>query len=338
MRIGFAYNVKHDQGQGMKRELDFDSPETIEAIIKTIEGLGHRTERMEADSRAFEKLNDLRDKIDLVFNIAEGLSGDARESQIPLFCEMLKIPYTHSSPTTHAIKLRKNLTKLVVTGVGVKVPGSMLAQAGDVVKLPRGWDWPVIIKPNTEGSSIGVFDKNVVDNQEELNARIGDMYAGGFEGQLLVEEFLDGREFTVAVMGNRELQVLPIIEQKFDFLPQGMRKIAGFELKWLYEDTLTDVSQACDCPAKIDPGLETEINETAKLVYRTLEVRDCARIDFRMNSRGELYFLEINTLPGINPDEKVISYFPLAARTAGMDFPALVKRIIDLASERYGIK
>ena len=337
MRVGFAYNVKHQTGEGLERQLDFDAPETIEAIIKTIEGLGHTVVRIEADEKAFDKLREQKSQIELVFNIAEGLWGDARESQIPLFCEILRIPYTHSSPTTHAVSLNKNLTKLAAAGAGVRVPKSVIVEKPDSVKLWSGMKWPVIVKPNAEGSSIGVFDKNVVGDEQGLEARIKEMYGQGFAGQLLVEEYIDGRELTVAVWGNEKLEILPIIEQKFDFLPAGMRRIASFELKWLYEDTLKDPKTAYECPANLNERLKDEIEKMTKLVYRALEVRDCARVDFRLDRDERPYFLEINTLPGINPDQKVISYFPLAVRAAGIDFAALVKRIIELASARYNL-
>lgn len=335
MNIAFCYNVKNNDHKGLSSELDFDFPETINAIEQAIRSLGHQTYRVEADHLAFSKLKDLTGKIDLVFNIAEGLTGDARESQIPLFCEMLGRPYTHSNPTTHAISLNKNLTKLVVAGIGVRVPKSI--QIIDDEPLPPILDinFPVIIKPNSEGSSVGVFDDNVARDPASLEKSLKRMQATGIKGSWLIEEYLNGREFTVAVVGNQQPEVLPIVEQKFDFLPSGMNHIASYELKWVYEDSLKDLSLAYSCPAEVSPELKNEIEKACIAVYQILEVRDCARLDFRLNEQGELYFLEINTLPGINPAENVISYLPLAWRTSGRTYEQLIEKIISEAMGRY---
>lgn len=128
MNIAFTFNVKHNHPSTDLKEqvdLEFDSPKVINTVVKTLTELGHKVYKVEADKNAYIKLKKLKSKIDLVFNIAEGLGGDARESQIPMFCEVLEIPYTHSSPSTHAITLDKQFTKWVLQGAGVvKIPES----------------------------------------------------------------------------------------------------------------------------------------------------------------------------------------------------------------------
>jgi len=335
MNVALAFNVKH---KNIDAELEFDSPSVIKGIEKALTELGHIVYKVEADQKAFLKLNKLKNKIDIVFNIAEGLSGDARESQIPMFCEVLKIPYTHSTPSTHAITLDKQFTKWILEGADVaRVPKSQTISGKDY-KIDKSLKYPLIIKPNKEGSSKGIVDKNVVKNESELIKRIP-IVSQKFNKEVIIEEFLDGREFTVAVLGNKKggFDVLPIVEQRFDFLPKGMNKIAGFELKWVYEDNLKKLSDAYICPAKLDKNLQNEIETTSKKICKVLDVRDAARIDYRLNSSGKLYFLEINTLPGINPDEKIISYFPLASRTAGMSFKEMVGRILESSINRYQI-
>jgi D-alanine--D-alanine ligase len=327
MRVAFAYNVSSGVASvnlDEQIDTDFDWPATIAKIKETLESLGHSVVMVEANADAFDKLKELKNSIDIVFNIAEGLDGDARESQIPMFCEVLGIPYTHSSPTTHAIKLDKEFTKLIVKGAGI-------------TNVPGCTKFPLIVKPNKEGSSKGIMDDSIVHNQEELDKKTKKI-KDEMGVEVLAEEYIEGREFTVAVIGNEDPQVLPIIEQKFDFLPAGMNKIASYELKWLYEDKLKDIHQAYDCPAKIDEKLKDEIARVSKAIYTLLDVRDCARIDYRLDKDGNLYFIEINTLPGINPDETLISYFPIAARAAGMNYKELVAKILSLACERYGIE
>ncbi len=333
--IAFCYNVKRRDVSAMSPELDFDSLETIDAIVKTVENLGYPVIRIEADKDAYVNLALFKNKIDLVFNIAEGMRGDARESNIPQYCEALEIPYTHSSPTVLAICLDKYLTRLAVRGAGIRVPEAVLVQDGKI----GDWDKltaPVIIKPNSEGSSMGIFNANVVNSLYDAEKRMKELRAEGLKGEILVEEYIEGREFTVGLLDNPP-QVLPIIEQKFDFLPEGMQHVAGYELKWMIEDKLEKLTDAYDCPPKITPEQKRLIEETSVLAFNTLKIRDCARIDFRMDRRGKLYFLEINPLPGINPDEKQISYFPLAARMAGIKFPELVQKIITSARARWGV-
>jgi len=337
MKIGFCYNVLHDAGEGLKTELDFDSPATIARLKGLIEESGHKVMEIEADETAFDKLRAAKSEIDVVFNIAEGLRGDARESQIPLFCEMLGIPYTHSSPTVHAVSLNKTLTKLLVKGAGVRVPEGVIVGEKEWLQRARELRFPVIVKPNGEGSSIGVFDINVVEQASELEERLKLLKSKGVVGQLIVEEYIEGREFTVGMMGNIEGEVLPIIEQRFDMLPEGMRHIAGYELKWIYEEELQDLEQGYVCPAQLDDKTQQRLIEACKTIYRALGVRGCARIDWRMDQEGELYFLEINTLPGLNFAPDTISYFPLAIRKAGMTPAGAVEKILSLACDWYGI-
>jgi D-alanine-D-alanine ligase len=336
MQIAFCYNIKLSKPSldySKQRDTEYDSPETIKAIWKTLQSLGHKVIKIEADLNAFEKLKKNKNKIDLVFTIAEGLGGDARESQISLFCEMLGIAYTHSSPTVNAISLNKSIAKTILKGGGVvRVPSSQTITS-QVFKFDTRLHFPLIIKPNREGSSKGIMDKNVVGSERQLKRRVGEIFKKN-SSELLVEEFIDGREFNVSLLGNPP-KTLPTIEQKFDFLPKGMNRIAGYELKWIYEDSLKNLTDAYDCPAKISLKLQKEIEETSKKIYCFLGVRDCARIDYRLDKKGKLYFLEINTLPGINPDEQVISYFPLAARAAGLSFKELVGEILTEACKRY---
>lgn len=341
MRIALAYNVKKSEpslDSSKQVDLEFDSPGVTEGQKAALESLGHTVYLVEADENAFNKLKELQGKVDIVFNIAEGLWGDARESQIPIFCEVLKIPYTHSSPTTHTITLDKSFTKLILGGAGnINVPDSHVV-TDENYEIPERLKFPLIVKPNKEGSSKGVMDANVVRNMEDLKERIK-FTRENFSKEVLVEEFIEGREFTVSVLGNENPEVLPIVEQKFDFLPAGMNKIASYELKWIYEDALKDITESYDCPAKLTVEEKDLIEETSKKIYKLLDVRDCARIDYRIDKDGTLYFIEINTLPGmIPPGENVLSYFPLAAYTSGMTYQDLIAKILSLACDRYGIK
>lgn len=340
MNIAFVFNIRKSQSEQSvlpnEAELEYDSPDTIEGIARALRRNGHKVVKIEADIEVFNRLREIKNRIDLVFNIAEGVPGDARESQVPLYCEVLKIPYTHSSPTVHAVSLNKSLTKMVVSAAGVHVPYSQILEK-DTDPTGLKLKFPLIIKPNEEGSSKGISDKNVIGNRRQLLNRVSDLRKTDLSGNLLLEQYIEGREFTVAIIGNRKPQILPVIEQRFDFLPEGMNRVAGIELKWVYEDSLKDLSQAYYCPAPLTAGQKREIDKFSLAAYRSLGVRDCARIDYRMDKRGKIYFLEINTLPGMIPDLKIISYFPLAARRAGISYDKLIDKIVNLAAERYAL-
>jgi D-alanine-D-alanine ligase len=338
MRIGLCYNVKPKKTGKFGVEVDYDDPSTIRGIRKAIELNGHEVTLVRDTLGVFNKLRSIASQIDLIFNVAEGVPGDARESQIPLFCEMLGIHYTHSSPTVHALSLDKNLTKLAVSGLGVKVPRSLMLSNELLVAMEETeLAFPMIIKPNKEGSSSGVFSENIVDDEVAMEKRIKQLRKMGLGEDLLVEEFIDGREFTVAVWGNELPEVLPIVEQKFGFMPKGLRKIAGYELKWIYEDRLKDFSKAYACPARLTDEKTQEIERISKVIYRGLGIRDVARLDYRMDKEGRVYFLEVNTLPGMIPGSDIISYFPRAAAAAGFSYEQMVGKIIDLAKKRYNV-
>lgn len=336
MKVAYAYNVRRSTptlGQGHQPDLEFDDPLVIDTIAKAIEKMGHTVLRIEANDEAFTKLTKHKDEIDILFNTAEGIKGDARESQIPLFCEMLGIPYSHSTPTTHAITLNKQFTKLILQSAGIAVPQSVVIRS-KTDKLPSHISFPVIVKPNNEGSSKGILDKSVVEDKKDLEERVAEI-SENFSKEVLVEEFIDGREFTVAILGNKNPRVMPIIEQKFDFLPKGMHHIASFELKWVYEDALKNLEEAYTCPAVLTDKEQKMIEDTTKKIFETLHCVDCSRVDYRMNREGKLYFIEINSLPGLNPDPKIISYFRLSANAAGMTFDDLIKEILNAAIARY---
>lgn len=336
MKVAYTYNVRRttpELGKGHQPDLEFDDPAVIDTIAKAIEKCGHTVLRIEADDEAFTKLQKHKDEIDIVFNTAEGIRGDARESQIPLFCEMLGIPYSHSNPTTHAITLNKQFTKQILAQAGINVPQSIVIRSKTDV-VPETIAFPVIVKPNNEGSSKGILDKSVVEDKKDLAERIQEI-SENYSKEVLVEEFIDGREFTVAILGNKNPRVLPIIEQKFDFLPQGMYHIASFELKWVYEDALKNLEEAYTCPANLTEEEKRMIEDTTVAVFGALNCVDCSRVDYRMNRDGKLYFIEINSLPGLNPDPKIISYFRLAASAAGMSFDELIAQILSEAISRY---
>ncbi len=342
MHIGFIFNVRHTKpafDQSAQDEAEFDEPDTIQAIHDAIVASGYECTDIEADEHAFGKLQKLRGNIDLVFNIAEGFRGELREAQIPAILEMLGIPYTHSGALTDAITLDKSLTKKIWQFHGLPTP--RFVEVGKKEKpYIEGLRFPVIVKPNSEGSSKGVFNDSLVEDPNRLVKKIRDTRKA-FGNGVLVEEYMSGRELTVAVLGNpgvgKGIYILPIVEQNYDIFPDTMKKFASYEAKWFFEDSLPNPHIAYHCPANLTPTLEKIIEQLCIKAYTVLNCRDIARIDLRCDSEGRPHLLEINTLPGMIPSTSVVSYYPVAARAAGWDFTRMVGQIITHARERLGI-
>ncbi len=334
MRVAFTFNVRHAAcgfDEAAQAEAEFDEPATIAAIHEAIEANDHTCIDVEADDDAFETLRSQRGSIDFVFNIAEGRRGQSREAQMPAMFEMLDLPFSHSGSLTHAISLDKALTKKVWRFHGLPTP--RFAVFGDDLResVVDALRFPVLVKPNAEGSSKGLFNTNLIgdpvdllDKVEEIRALVG--------GSILVEEFLDGREFTVTVLGNPGvgdgLVALPIVEQDYDAFPPDIPHFASYEVKWFFEDS-DEGRDACVCPADLSPSQRDEIEQLAKQAFTALGCRDVARVDIRMDGEGRPQLLEINTLPGMHHDPVLTSYFPVAARAAGWDYHRMIGEVLE---------
>jgi len=328
LKIGFTYNVAKAVGFGQPKDLyaEFDSPKTINAIKDALSTKGE-VYPIEADEDAYDKLKKLSDDLDIVFNIAEGIRGESRESQIPAMLEMLGIPYTGSGPLTLAIALDKARTHEILNCYGVPSPQfQVMRSAKDKLRTP----FPVIIKPISEGSSKGIAPNSFITGEKELKERVSEI-TSVYGQPAIVEEFLSGREFTVAVLGNEELRTFPIVEIYIDKYPKEAGGIYCFEAKTKWEQ------DSFSGHAKLDSEMAHRIIQMALDAHRALNCMDFSRIDIRMDAEGKPKVLEVNPIPGLNPDIKAVSYFPKAARLGGMSHKELVTTMLSYALKRYGI-
>ena len=342
MKLALTYNVKKDDGgetPGLPddRYAEWDDMETIDGVRLALLERHESVELIEADEEAYGKLRASRPE--LVFNMAEGFGGDCRESHIPAILEMLGVPYTGSAPLTLALCLNKARAKQVMSCSSIPTPAFVVASsAGDALRevRERRLKLPLMVKPLFEGSSKGVRDNSFVRTEEEL-AELVDFVSGEYGQPAIVEEFLEGREFTVALIGNGDnLRALPPVEINYSALPEGVNHIYSYEAKWIL-DTPENPLDIFTCPAEMDDGLAGAVEAVATDAFNSLSVRDWCRVDVRLDSEGTANIIELNPLPGILPDPKQNSCFPKAARAAGMDFTALVNSVVDIARERYGI-
>lgn len=306
-----------------------DTPETIEAIADALRER-HEVVLIEADENAFQNLRQASP--DIAFNIAEGLHGAFRESFMPCLFEMLSLPYTGSDPLTLAISLDKARTKEILSYHGIPTPRFTTVESPD--EVTDELRFPVIVKPLREGSSKGIFNDSVVESKRALRERV-DMVVTRYRQPVLIEEFLQGREFTVALLGNPpEIKCLPIVEMRFENLPAGATPIYSYEAKWIW-DVPERPLEIFRCPAHIDESLRRAIEHICLRAFEILRCRDWCRIDVRLDSNGIPNILELNPLPGILPNPDDNSCFPKAARAAGMTYSELVNTVLDIACKRY---
>ncbi len=308
---------------------EWDTNETVFAIRDAL-SINHNVHLIEADKEAYEKIKAISP--DIVFNVAEGKNGISREAQIPAMLDMLNIPYTGSDPLTLSLCLDKARTKEVLSYHNIPTPKFKRISSEEEFK-PDTFNFPVLIKPVGEGSSKGIYNNSIIDSPGSVNGTIKEAL-NKYNQDLIVEEYLPGKEFTVALMGNGdETIVFPIVEINFDGLPEGLKPIYSFEAKWLF-DSPNNPLEIFSCPAEIDESLKLEIEKVALKSYKTLNCRDWSRIDIRLDSNGKPKIIEVNPLPGVLPDPKNNSCYPKAARTYGMTYDEMINKVLYFAAKR----
>jgi D-alanine-D-alanine ligase len=326
VRIGIAYDLKSDFEVGADRPDDaleeYDSQATIEAIAAALRSRGHEVALMGGGRSFLERL--LADAPDLVFNIAEGHSTRSREAWVPAACEMLGVPVTHADPLTCALTLDKGLAKRVAASCGVPTPAfAVVRTAGEVKDLRLRF--PVIAKPLGEGSSIGIRRTSRSADVAALREDVTRLLDGYRQG-VLVEEFCAGPEFTVGILGTGDgaraigaLHVRPRAGRVEDF-------VYSVEVKRNWREEVEYVF-----PPPVAPALARSIEEVALAAHRALGCRDVSRVDVRLDGASSPQFIEVNPLPGLNPETGDLC---ILARMAGLAYVDLVAAIVDSAVAR----
>jgi len=360
MRVGLTFNIKKEaavqvvdeqtNGNEVKRFFDnnliqnyshrlsdkyaeWDDAETIDAVKTAIENAGHEVVPIEADEDAFDKLKSERP--DVVFNMAEGYGGSSRESYIPAMLEMLGIPYTASDAVTIGICHDKSRCKEILSYYNIPTPSFFITDS--VVNGCPKVKFPSFVKPLHEGSSKGIYNSSLVKNKAELNREVTRI-KNDYNQPSLIEDFLEGKEFTVAVLGNGEkTRVLPIVEINLSCVPEGFNPIYSYEVKWFF-DTRENKLDIFTCPAKISAKLRKKIEKICLDAFKALRIKDWARFDVRCDKEDNPYIIEVNPLPGILPNPDDNSCFPKAAREVGIDYDTLIQTVLGMAIKRYNIR
>ena len=323
MKIGLTYDLRSwylDRGYSMEDTAEFDKQETVDALDTAIRNMGYETEQIGNCFQLIEALAAGK-KWDLVFNIAEGLYGDGRESVVPAILDQYKIPYVFSGPVIMGISLNKHLTRLIVSAAGVPVsPGMIISEIADVGKC--NLRYPLFIKPVSEGTGKGITEKSLVRSKEELLEMAGYLLSR-FNQPALVEEYLPGREFTIGVIGSGE-DAIAIggmeIECK-DNLPYSVEFKENYQIFCKYLPMAEEFTDEC--------------KSVALNVWKALGGVDAGRVDVKADKDGRICFIEVNPLAGLHP---VHSDLPILSRMSGIEYQDLIEMIVKSAMERHQLK
>jgi D-alanine-D-alanine ligase len=302
----------------------------VEVVEKNVKSLGYSTALYDLRGTLKNLADAVRkEKPDLIFNLAESLGDDAMgEIRVACFLELLEMPYTGSAPYALASALNKARAKEILEFHKIPTPNYFVVRKLSEID-DKGLRLPMIVKPACEDGSIGIDKQSLVKNREDLVSGLQRIFQE-FNPPALVEEFIEGKEMHVAVFGNKNPQIMPIAEIDFSGLPADYPRILTYDAKWRMEHEAYRGTPIV-CPAKIKPALEKEIKDMTLRVYRIFECRDYARIDFRLDGAERPFVLEVNPNPDISFED---SGFCKAAEAAGLDYRAVIKKIIDSALER----
>ena len=320
LHIGITYDLRDDYlraGYSAAQTAEFDGVETIDGIDDALRKLGHTTDRV-GNVRALVARLAEGERWDLVFNIAEGLTGFGRESQVPALLEAYSIPYTFSDPLVLAIALHKGMAKRLVRDLGIPTPDFQVVECGDpldTIPLPL----PCFAKPVAGGTSMGISTACKITKQSQFGPVCAELRQR-FAQPVLLEAFLPGREFTVGVLGtNKRARVLGVMEVVL--LENAEPEIYSYRNKQRYRD--------CVRYRLADPDIAAAAETMALAVWRGLGCRDAGRVDLRCDSNGQLQFLELNPLAGLHP---VDSDLVILSRLIGMKYEELIRQIVESAT------
>jgi D-alanine-D-alanine ligase len=322
MKVGITYDLRDDylaMGFGEEETAEFDRADTLVAIEETLRLLGYQTERI-GNINALVTLLAQGRRWDLVFNIAEGLYGYGRESQVPAILDAYGIPYTFSDPLVMALTLHKGMTKRVLRDIGIPTPDFVIINEDQDIEsclLP----YPLFAKPVAEGTGKGVTASSKISNIEELYRTCRELLSR-FRQPVLVERFLPGREFTVGILGTgRDARVAAVMEvvlkDKADAEVYTYHNKEDCEELVLYRLAEDETAKAAA--------------ETALKAYLGLGCRDAGRVDLRCDEEGVPNFMEINPLAGLHPEH---SDLPILCKLAGMNYRELMSSIMASAVKR----
>lgn len=346
MKVAIVYNLSEDDleymsaGKKASAELDFEpyydiedaaisSTESYELMARALRSIGYDAYTLNISDNYENFLSDYRTSSpDVVFNLVEMYMGKAQqEMNFASLLELLRIPYTGARPLALGTCQKKILSKRILGSLGISTPDFHIVRTPEDIRLlPQ--NYPMIVKPSQEDASLGIENDSVVRDREHLCSRITYILER-FSQDVLVESYIDGREFNVAVIGGRQPRALPVSEVDFSSMPANLNRIVSYQAKWDPYDPAYHTTIPV-CPAEIDDQTAQKAMDIAVRAFTALECRDYARVDMRLDKQNRLYILEVNP----NPDLTEGAGFMRSARASGLSFRRALKKIVDMAHAR----
>jgi D-alanine-D-alanine ligase len=326
--VGIAYNAYDPVVNRPEERLSEASvAEVAESVFTAISDSGTTAVVLplrESLMMLFRRIKEL--KVDVLINLCEGFLGRPQlEANVAAMFEAFGVPYTGSPSKALAICQDKFKAKAVLNAFGLPTPkGRLVTSTDQKVEVP----FPAIVKPNSEDASLGIYPGSVVHDQAALMDRVSNII-DGYKQPALVEEFIEGREFNVAVLETDKLQALPVSEIDFSAMPETAPHICSYEAKW-FEDHALYAATPAICPAPIDEPLRERLQNYALAAVQAMGCRDYARVDFRMGPDGRVAILEVNP----NPDTSLDAGYCRALRAAGLEYSQFWNQMIDNALRR----
>ncbi|MCB9747209.1 MAG: ATP-grasp domain-containing protein [Candidatus Omnitrophica bacterium] len=335
MTIGLTYDLKDSwnfrQNDPQDANAEFDKPQTVDRVVEALESGGHRVLRIGNVEKLLEQIAEL--DVDLVFNMCEGVSGRNREMQVPMLLEMYNIPFVGADALTLGISLDKVAAKKMFMADNISTAKFFVVDEDknlsekELIPLlnKNNMRFPLMVKTRHEGSSKGINENSRVTDIAALVRQVRWIH-NKYHQSALVEEFIHGSEFTVAVLGNNNCQAMPVVQY-------SMNGKLDLGEEFYTNQRLIDMSVQYICPAKISEELTLKLQDLAVKAYKSIECRDLGRVDFRVDENGQPYVLEINPLPSLEKGD-VFDLFPKAL---GTNFAEKLNEIINFAAIRYGL-
>jgi D-alanine-D-alanine ligase len=326
MKVAVIYNKKRMEQEDVINVFgpptkEHYSPKTVEKVASALEKGGHNVKVIDGNINVADELKIFMPRViagerpGMVFNMAYGIQGQSRYTHIPAMLEMLGVPYVGSSPSAHAIALDKVLSKVLFQQNNLPTPGFWVFS--NVDEVHDEVIYPIIVKPKMEAVSFGL---RVVNNKEDLIEAVR-FIIEQFSQQALVEQFIAGREFAVGVLGNRSPETLPIVEIDLQGDPNAIQTV----------DDKMKTPRDKICPAQVEEKQAQELRRLAVGAFNAIGLNDFCRVDFRMDTEGNIFILEINSMASLGSTGSYVH----SAKVAGYNFNALINRMLDVAAIRY---
>ena len=315
--------------QDLSAEMKTEDWKTEANVLAALGELGYTTEHL----AIFDNLDLLRQKLenfapDVIFNLADQFKNNRGFDQnIASLLEMQGVPFTGCGATGLVLCKHKGTSKKILGYHHIHVPNFVVIPRGQRIARLKRPKFPMLVKPVKEEASYGISQASFVTTDEQFRERVAFIHEK-HDADVIAEEYIEGREFYVSVMGTLKLTVFPIRELVFGEVPPNEPKIATYKAKW-DEEYRKRWGLQNQFPEGLDPALVAQIAETCKRIYRLLTIEGYARIDLRLTAANEIYFIEANPNPILAADED----FALSAGKAGLSYPQLIDRII-----RHGMK